>query len=70
MSLRDFPQNLLDIQTLALWGKLAGAEASPTKRAIRRHRLLSVKTKNIYAKKKEPTLNHCSETLILIEINT
>ena len=44
MSLRDFPQNLLDIQTLALWGKLAGAEASPTKRAIRQHRLLSVKT--------------------------
>jgi len=35
VSLRDFPQKLLDIQTLALWGKLAGAEASPTKRAIR-----------------------------------
>ena len=38
VSLRDFPQNLLDIQTLALWGKLAGAEAVPTKRAIREHR--------------------------------
>ncbi|XP_023323171.1 protein KIAA0100 isoform X4 [Eurytemora carolleeae] len=39
VSLRDFPQKLLDIQTLALWGKLAGAEASPTKRAIRDDRV-------------------------------
>eukprot|EP00090_Calanus_glacialis_P005198 TRINITY_DN14003_c0_g1_i1.p1 TRINITY_DN14003_c0_g1~~TRINITY_DN14003_c0_g1_i1.p1 ORF type:complete len:1873 (+),score=761.29 TRINITY_DN14003_c0_g1_i1:223-5619(+) len=35
--LRDFPQNLLDISTLALWGKLAGAEVKPGKRASRTH---------------------------------
>ena len=29
-NLRDFPQNLLDIRTLALWGKLAGAEPAVT----------------------------------------
>jgi len=36
-NLRDFPQNLLDISTLALWGKLAGAEVKPGKRAYRTH---------------------------------
>ena len=36
-NLRDFPQNLLDISTLALWGKLAGAEVKPGKRASRTH---------------------------------
>jgi len=36
-NLRDFPQNLLDISTLALWGKLAGAEVKPGKRATRTH---------------------------------
>jgi len=36
-NLRDFPQNLLDISHLALWGKLAGAEAKPGKRAYRTH---------------------------------
>jgi len=36
-NLRDFPQNLLDISTLALWGKLAGAEVKPGKRAFRTH---------------------------------
>ena len=33
--LRDFPQKLLDIGQLLLWGKLAGAEVAPGKRATR-----------------------------------
>jgi len=36
-NLRDFPQNLLDVSTLALWGKLSGAELKPGKRATRTH---------------------------------
>ena len=35
--LRDFPQKLLDVRGLALWGRLAGAEAAPGKRATRTH---------------------------------
>ena len=35
--LRDFPQHLLDIKQLLLWGKLAGAEVEPGKRATRSH---------------------------------
>ena len=37
--LRDFPQHFLDIKKLLLWGKLAGAEAEPGKRATRAHRV-------------------------------
>ena len=35
--LRDFPQHLLDIKKMMLWGKLAGAETKPGKRATRGH---------------------------------
>ena len=35
--LRDFPQHLLDIKSMLLWGTLAGAEAEPGKRATRSH---------------------------------
>ena len=35
--LRDFPQYLLDIRKLLLWGKLAGAEVEPGRRSTRSH---------------------------------
>ena len=35
--LRDFPQHLLDIKSLLLWGTLAAAETEPGKRATRSH---------------------------------
>ena len=35
--LRDFPQHLLDIKSLLLWGTLAVAETEPGKRATRSH---------------------------------
>ena len=35
--LRDFPQHLLDIKSLLLWGNLAAAETEPGKRATRSH---------------------------------
>ena len=37
VQLRDFPQRLLDVRTLAMWGRLAGAEVTPSKRAVRTH---------------------------------
>ena len=38
VSLRDFPQKLLNIHNFALWGKLAAAEFSPCKRSVRTHK--------------------------------
>ena len=35
--LRDFPQYLLNIRKLMLWGKLAGAEVEPGRRSTRSH---------------------------------
>ena len=37
VQLRDFPQRLLDVRTLAMWGRLAGAEVTASKRAVRTH---------------------------------
>ena len=37
IQLRDFPQQLLDTRLLAMWGRLAGAEMLPGKRATRTH---------------------------------
>lgn len=39
VQLRDFPQQLLDIRTLALWGRMAGAEMAPGKRSTRSHKI-------------------------------
>ena len=37
VNLRDFPQYLLNIRKLMLWGKLAGAEVEPGRRSTRSH---------------------------------
>jgi hypothetical protein len=44
-NLRDFPQNFIDITTLAFWGKLAGVEVKPGKRATR---TLMVKVEQLF----------------------
>merc|ERR1719219_458682 len=39
VNLRDFPQHMINLHSLVCWGRMAGAEMAPGKRAVQLHRV-------------------------------